>query len=176
MARFATRLQLGVRPRDLGGLVDLAIEVDNHQREWRAGGEQVAHPASPQSPLCAVACLHVAFSHLLRPRVRAPSASCPCSWAAPNCQPPRDISVSPRVLWPGGSFHCQMSLVAQRLSSSAHAGVLASTISSCPSSSWVILPGTLLWAHGSLPLTLLVDSGADDSFFNENVASRQDFC
>lgn len=57
MARFTTRLQSGVRPRDLGGLVDLAIEVDNHQRKWRASGEQVARPASPQSGGTACRCV-----------------------------------------------------------------------------------------------------------------------
>lgn len=51
------------------------------------------------------------------------------------------------------------------------ARLLASTVSSCPSSSSrLILPRTLLWAHNCLPLSFLVDCGADDSFINESLA------
>lgn len=54
-----------------------------------------------------------------------------------------------------------------------HTGVLVNTISSCPPpSSCLVLPGTLLWSHNSLSLPLLVDSGADDSFIDENLAKQ----
>lgn len=42
--------------------------------------------------------------------------------------------------------------------------------SSCPPPMQLVLRGTLLWAQESLPLSLLVDSGADDSFIDELLA------
>lgn len=35
-----------------------------------------------------------------------------------------------------------------------------------------MLPGTPLWTHNSLPLYLLVDSGADDKFIDESLAKQ----
>lgn len=61
---------------------------------------------------------------------------------------------------------------ANRLSSSAHAGVLASAISSCSSPSRVTLPGVLLWAQERLPLSMLIDSSVDDSFIAESFARQ----
>lgn len=54
----------------------------------------------------------------------------------------------------GQPFYCWMPLATKRLSLSALAEVLMSATSSCPSSSRVILPGTLLWANDMLPLTV----------------------
>lgn len=65
-------------------------------------------------------------------------------------------------------MHC----TAKRLSPSARIGVLAGTLLSCASPSQVVLQGTYLWAYEKLPLTLLVDSGADDSFNDENLAKQ----
>lgn len=42
----------------------------------------------------------------------------------------------------------------------------------CPSSSRVILQGTLLWVHETLLLTLLVESGANNSLIKENLARQ----
>lgn len=36
----------------------------------------------------------------------------------------------------------------------------------------MVLPSTLLWDHDSLPLSLLVDSGADDCFIDETLAKH----
>lgn len=48
------------------------------------------------------------------------------------------------------------------VSSFAHTRVPASVLSPCHSSPFhLLLPGTLLWAHSCLPLSLLVDSGAN---------------
>lgn len=38
--------------------------------------------------------------------------------------------------------------------------------------SCLTLPGTLLWSHGSLPLSLLINSGADDNFLDEGLARQ----
>lgn len=43
---------------------------------------------------------------------------------------------------------------------------------SCPSPSRVVLHRTLLWAHEKLPLSLLINSGADDSFIDGNLARQ----
>lgn len=43
---------------------------------------------------------------------------------------------------------------------------------SLPAAPCMILPGTLLWDHHSLPLPLLVDSGANDCFLDETLARR----
>lgn len=48
--------------------------------------------------------------------------------------------------------------------------MLASFVSACVPSSRLILRGTLLWGNSSLPVPFMVDSGADDSFIDENVA------
>lgn len=76
------------------------------------------------------------------------------------------------LVWPGGPFRRHLSLAAKRLSSPAHAGMLASAVSACPSSFRLVLPGTLLWASGSLPVSCLVNSGADDCFLDEALASQ----
>lgn len=48
-----------------------------------------------------------------------------------------------------------------------------SAISSCSSSSsHLVLSGTLLSSHESLLLSLLVDSGADKSFLDENLVKQ----
>lgn len=44
--------------------------------------------------------------------------------------------------------------------------------SSCSPPPRVVLRGKLLWARESLPLPLLVDSGADDSFIDESLAMQ----
>lgn len=53
-----------------------------------------------------------------------------------------------------------------------HAGVLASTASSRSLPSRLILPGTLFGGESSLPVDLLIDSGADDSFIDETLARQ----
>lgn len=50
--------------------------------------------------------------------------------------------------------------------------MLAGALSSCASPLRVLFEGTLLWAYEKLPLKLLVDSGADDSFIDENLARQ----
>lgn len=44
--------------------------------------------------------------------------------------------------------------------------------SSGPPPTQVVLRGTLLWARESLPLSFLVDLGADDSFMNQSLARQ----
>lgn len=50
--------------------------------------------------------------------------------------------------------------------------MLAGALSSCASPLRVLFEGTVLWAYEKLPLKLLVDSGADDSFVDENLARQ----
>lgn len=64
------------------------------------------------------------------------------------------------VLWTDGSLHRQLFCAAKRLGSSVP------PTSPCRSLSLVTLPGTLLWVHEVLPLSLLVDLGPDDSFID----------
>lgn len=79
-------------------------------------------------------------------------------------------------LWADRPPHLLLShlpVAAKRVSLPVPAGVLASVVSPCPSpSSRLMVPGTLLWAHNSLPLSLLVDSGADDNFTDECLARQ----
>lgn len=71
-----------------------------------------------------------------------------------------------------GPLHRWVPHMAKRLNSSAHAGVLASAGSSCPSPMRVVLSGTLLWGQKELPFSFLIDSGADYSFLDEGLARQ----
>lgn len=48
--------------------------------------------------------------------------------------------------------------------------MLASVVSACPSSPRLILQGRLLWGDSSLPVPLIVDSGANDCFIDKTLA------
>lgn len=73
------------------------------------------------------------------------------------------------LLQSGRPLHCQLSHVAERVSSPAPLRVL--TLSPC-SSSRLLLPGFLLWGRESLSLSLLVDSGCNESSLDAGVAQQ----
>lgn len=76
------------------------------------------------------------------------------------------------VLRSSGAPFCLVSAAAKRLGSSVHAGILTSTASSRSPSSRLVLPWKLLWEEGSIPVSLLFVSGADDSFIDETLAKQ----
>lgn len=71
------------------------------------------------------------------------------------------------VLHPGWPLPCQLPVLAKRLSLSTHAGVLASSPSSCSTLSRLKLPGTLLWGQKSVSASFIVDS-----FISQDLATQ----
>lgn len=157
-----------VRPSGLDDLIDLAIETNNYQREqyWdhRPCSFPSQSPVRPKAP----------------PLARARSPPLP---ATPPISPDeamqsfrrRGAGASPQVPACTAGWLVIFLLVArlvQKTELPKQAGVLTSAASSCPPSSRLVLQGKLIWGRESLPLSLLIDSGTEDSFLDETVARQ----
>lgn len=121
-----------------------------------------------------------------QPNASTPPASSPDGNGTPHAGGPGPIHRSREaeasqlqglfILQTVRPLHRHLSLTShptKRVSSPVHAAALGSAISSCvPSPSHLVLSGTLLWAHETLSLSFLVDSGANESFMDESLAKQ----
>ena len=91
---------------------------------------------------------------------------------------PAETTFSPRLmllLWPGRTPPGQVSSSAKRGGSSASRGALVSCISpnsTPPRSKRIQVQGMLRWSHDTLPIQVLIDPGADDSFIDYELVSQ----
>ena len=162
---------------DLEHLIALAIRVDNRLRERRRERAllQCLLPCGQQH-------LGLLFRFLFH-RVtsgdlfRSPS---PCRSDARTSPPrrggrrggPPDSLPSLPLLWSDGPLPVWMSLSPRkRAGSPVTRGILASR-SLDPSVSCPLLCATLLWQDQTSPLTILLDSGADESFIDREVVHQ----
>ena len=162
----------------LDELISLAIRLDNRLRERRRErSERERHtppvrqtmsshhrdppdsslPPSPPPPRDSS--MDNLFSSLRR-GAHAAGADEAHSYGTPAASSPEAL----HVLWTGGSSERSLPCFAKRGGSSATGGALVSHSSIMLSPPRLLVKGTVSWSQVSLPLSVLVDSGADDNF------------
>ena len=166
-------LVTGARPGGLSEMIDRAIELDNYQRErQRERQQERVRSTLPQPRFFSP---HGEELPALPAGARSADEE-PMQRGGTRLSPSerRHRLASGSCLYCGqtGHFIASCSIRPRRPSSSAGVGVLVSLASTCPKSSRLILQGVFLWGDSSLPVPLMVDSGADDSFIDEALAKQ----
>lgn len=154
-------------PDSLESLISLAICIDNRLRERRQEKMQTSSTRDRE----------LAPPVVLSASPGPPSP--PQAHATPNASPVEPMQLGRarlhpsecHLLWPGGALPGFLSPDAKRADSPVNESALVSQTS--PSSSArITVPSCLLWGRESLPLKVLIDSGADESFIHDELATQ----
>ena len=173
-------------PEDLNRLIELASRLDGRLRErQRRGGLRTSDTATPRSPIPDSG--HTRPSPPMHYPLPGPcySVMSRLSLKLSESEPMElgqgsslcrgaGLSVPERclpLLWPGWSLPSRVSHSSGKCSGLSVREIWMSQLS-CPSRSHPQLSATLCWNTQSLPITALVDSGADESFLDREVARQ----
>ena len=145
----------------LDDLISLAIRLDNWLRERRR--ERADRESHTPPVRWTISSHHRDLTDSPLP----PSPSCvipPWTASPPLC--------AEEPMWPGWSSVSPLSSIAKRGGSSATGGALVSHSSVISSPPRLLLKGTVSWSQVSLPLSVLVNSGADDNFIDSDFITQ----